>query len=477
VLSVLELFRIAACTTWQYLFFRRRLETFEREIDGYARDTHRERLPGMTRRELAGQLRRFIDIRRHRWKNASLADAAAMVCYALLKEVTTGISAGGDESLHNRLLRALPGVPSSQPPIRLWALSRLIRQDRPLAAIFARGDAAATLHAIRTDGRFREFRAAFDRYLEDWGFRSSCELMLTEPGLDENPLPAIEILARHAADDREAPAAVMARQAAARRRETGQVLRRLAVRAPHRAVALWVALSATRRAITFRERARLKQALLYSRLRGLAREIGSRLASTGDLESQDEVFMLRWEEIDELLTGRAMFPDSVKTLVRLRANEHATSSTWQPPGTFVLENGDHWRPGARTRVVAPALRQEPDSTSERIFRGTSACGGVATARASVLEGVADAHRLGSGEILVTRQTDPGWAPVFCLIGGLVIERGGMLSHGAVIAREFGLPCVVGVPDVTRRIPDGALVTVDGDAGTCRIVEPRAEPAA
>jgi pyruvate,water dikinase len=91
--------------------------------------------------------------------------------------------------------------------------------------------------------------------------------------------------------------------------------------------------------------------------------------------------------------------------------------------------------------------------------------------------VADAHRLGSGEILVTRQTDPGWAPVFCLIGGLVIERGGMLSHGAVIAREFGLPCVVGVPDVTRRVPDGALVTVDGDAGTCRIVEPRAEPAA
>ena len=66
------------------------------------------------------------------------------------------------------------------------------------------------------------------------------------------------------------------------------------------------------------------------------------------------------------------------------------------------------------------------------------------------------------------QTDPGWGPVFCLISGLVIERGGMLSHGAILAREFGLPCVVGVRNATRLIPHGAIVTVDGDHGTCTV---------
>jgi pyruvate,water dikinase len=82
-------------------------------------------------------------------------------------------------------------------------------------------------------------------------------------------------------------------------------------------------------------------------------------------------------------------------------------------------------------------------------------------------------------VLVTRQTDPGWGPVFCLISGLVIERGGMLSHGAIIAREFGLPCVVGVKDATRRIPHGAHVTIDGDLGICTIdsVQPRQIPPA
>ena len=101
--------------------------------------------------------------------------------------------------------------------------------------------------------------------------------------------------------------------------------------------------------------------------------------------------------------------------------------------------------------------------------GSSACGGSVTAPAAVLTDVREAHHLRRGDVLVTRQTDPGWAPVFCLISGLVIERGGMLSHGAIIAREFGLPCVVGIKDATRRIEHGALVTVDGDRGTCSIV--------
>ena len=89
-------------------------------------------------------------------------------------------------------------------------------------------------------------------------------------------------------------------------------------------------------------------------------------------------------------------------------------------------------------------------------------------RAAVLGDVSDAPKLGYGDVLVTRQTDPGWGPVFCLVSGLVIERGGMLSHGAIIAREFGMPCVTGVKDATVRIPHGARVTVNGDRGTCTV---------
>jgi pyruvate,water dikinase len=104
-----------------------------------------------------------------------------------------------------------------------------------------------------------------------------------------------------------------------------------------------------------------------------------------------------------------------------------------------------------------------------VLSGTSACGGRVTGRATVLEGVTQASLLARGDVLVTKQTDPGWGPVFPLISGLVIERGGMLSHGAIIAREFGIPCVVGVKDAMRRIPTGATVTVDADRGEVYVV--------
>jgi pyruvate,water dikinase len=101
--------------------------------------------------------------------------------------------------------------------------------------------------------------------------------------------------------------------------------------------------------------------------------------------------------------------------------------------------------------------------------GVAACGGCATARATILADMAEAHQLAAGDILVTRQTDPGWSPVFPLISGLVMERGGMLSHGAIIAREFGIPSVVGVREATRRIPQGSRVRIDGNCGLVHLL--------
>ena len=86
----------------------------------------------------------------------------------------------------------------------------------------------------------------------------------------------------------------------------------------------------------------------------------------------------------------------------------------------------------------------------------------------MLSDVTEAHKLHAGDILVTRQTDPGWGPVFPLIAGLVMERGGMLSHGAIIAREFGIPSVVGIADATQLVKHGARVSVDGNRGTLRL---------
>jgi pyruvate,water dikinase len=460
-----ELLRIAVQTTWQYLILRRRLESFERTADRFANRTHPARLQKRCLRELLVDLRGFVNIRNHRWKNASLADAAAMVCYALLQRALKGV--GDGSTLHNRLLRALPGVPSSIPPRRLWELSEMIRSDKTLRVLFASESAPNALSAIRHDERFAAFRRAFEQFLDEWGFRSSAELMLTVPSLQEDPLPAIEMLRQYADSAGEPPDNVMARQASDRLAETSRLLRKLIRRSPAKAAAVWLLLRWTQRAIAYRERARLKQALLYTRCRRIALAIGERFVQTGMLRHADDVFMLTFPEIEELGSGRAMFPYGVHELVALRRREHGALGAMRPPDTIQLAEGEYLQIGVDA-TGEPSDEFHVKDGAAQTMRGTSACGGRAEARAAVLADIREAGRLRRGEVLVTRQTDPGWGPVFCLISGLVIERGGMLSHGAIIAREFGLPCIVGVPHATRRIPDGAHVIVDGDLGLCTV---------
>ena len=481
VAQAVELLRVAARTTWQYLFLRRRLEAFEDRVDRFAARTRPDRLESRPLHGLLEDLRSFLDIRFHRWKDASLADAAAMVCYALLQRALRGVDTRG--GLHNRLLRALPGVPSTMPPRRLWALSRLIRSDTRLHRLFGSAETPAILDAVRDDDRFVRFRREFYRFLEEWGFRSSAELMLTAPSLQEDPAPAIELLRQYAASDGEPPESVMARQAAGRVEETARVLKALARRSPGTALAVWVLLRSTQASVAYRERARLKQALLYTRLRRVALAIGRRLADAGRLARPDDVFMLTWQEIAELGTGRAMFPYRVPELVALRKREHATLDAMRPPATVAVPLGEYLPPGSRGDQGEPVGRhgtadrhveQTPVSST---LRGTGASGGIAAGPAAVLGDVRDAARLRGGDVLVTRQTDPGWAPVFGLVSGLVIERGGLLSHGAIVAREFGLPCVVGIENATGRIRPGQRVTVDGDRGVCTIEREAAASAA
>ncbi len=454
-----EAVRIVMSVAWQYVFLTRRVRAFERTVDAFAADTHPSRLPRLSREDLLRRLREFRKIRCHTWKNASLADAASMVCYAALEIALRRSLPGEDqEALHNTLLKALPDLVSGKPAIGLWKLSREIRSNEQLARLFASTAPEDVVAAIRRQPEYAGFRQRFDEYLERWGFRCSAELMLTVPSFQDNPSALVPLLRAYAQSDGESPEDQLERQRCARIRETRRILRLAGV---PRAILLRVLLLWTQRSIQLRERARLKQALLYSRLRRVALAIGARLVADGRVDRPDEIFLLTADEIEELLAGASMFPAQVRALAKLRGDAHRSFAAVRPPDSLTLPSGEYFD----EKIV----QQTSDPASADALTGTSACGGRSTGRATVLADVAEAHTLAAGDILVTRQTDPGWGPVFPLISGLVMERGGMLSHGAIIAREFGIPSIVGVHGATRLIPSGALVCLDGDRGTVRLL--------
>ena len=470
-----ELAIIAVCTAWQYSSVTRRVERFERTVSEYAARTRPDQLSGRNRRELLEDLRGFIDIRNHRWLDASLADAASMVCYGALKRTLSAEFPAADQAaLHNSLLKALPNLPSSQPALKLWDLSRMVRGDGRLLRLFAEGSTADAVQAIRRDPELEPFNQALEAFLDDWGFRCSGELMLTVPSFQEDTAPLIAILKAYAGLDAPSPADHLAAQREERLRETDRIAsvlrqRRLLPYLPgfHRWHVVSVLLRWTQHAIILRERARLKQALLYSRLRRVSLALGERLTGDRRLERPEDIFFLSAGEIDDLVSGYAMFPHHVRDLVAVRRHAHAQLGAAAPPDSVRLARGEYLPEPAGPGAAGPGeLRTRGDSTNA--LTGLGVCGGTTTARAAVLRDVTETHLLQPGDVLITRQTDPGWGAVFPLISGLVMERGGMLSHGAIIAREFGIPSVVGIGDATRLIPHGRDVHVDGDRGVVQI---------
>jgi len=475
----LELLRVAAMTIWRYLHVESGLVRFEKTVDAFCTRTRLAELEAMSPPALLGSLHEFLEIRLQRWNDAALADTAAMVCYGLLqRQLRRWLPDASNKNSHNNLLVGLPGLASHMPVEKLWELSRLIRGNPELADLFTNFDSATIARQLHEQTRFAGFLAELQEYLEHWGFRSSGELMLTRPSPEENPKQTLELLRSYAALESPSPQQQLQEQAAIRESATNVTSRQLTPNALLRRMPFsrsWqfkLLLAATQGFIRLRERARQKQAKLYVRLRHIILAIGHRLVATGLLASADEIFYLECDEVDALLSGHAMFPYDVDTRVRERRNEQTRLAAMSPPDNFELDWGDYLPQQASGQMVQQVTADTgiaAESGDVQRMQGIGACGGRLTANAVVLADASEAGRMLQGDIVVTRQTDPGWACVFFLARGLVIERGGMLSHGAIIARELGIPAVVGVRDATRRIASGDRLSIDGDRGVVEIL--------
>ena len=180
------------------------------------------------------------------------------------------------------------------------------------------------------------------------------------------------------------------------------------------------------------------------------RQIGDELASTRMISDPDDVFFLDFEELSEVIDGA-----DHQDLIAARREAHERELRRKHLPRLLLSDG-----------TEPETLLAVEETGDSL-RGTSASAGTVTGVARVVRDPVNAH-LNPGEILVAPSTDPGWTPLFLTASGLVMEMGGPNSHGATVAREYGIPAVVGVPDATARIADGQTITVHGSTGTVEL---------
>ncbi|HVO32035.1 MAG TPA: PEP-utilizing enzyme, partial [bacterium] len=197
-----------------------------------------------------------------------------------------------------------------------------------------------------------------------------------------------------------------------------------------------------------RENQRFVFDLLMASIGDVCRAAAARLERDGRLTRAADVVFLEREELVALGEGALSAPEAARRIAVRKAERARAEHGWMP--TFLFEE---------------EARQAEEISRGAVLHGVGVSPGRITGRVRVARSLDDVAALQAGEILVVKATDPGWTPYFPAAGALVSELGGMLSHAAVVAREYGLPAVANIANATDLLRDGEEITVDGDAGT------------
>ncbi|MEX5727173.1 phosphohistidine swiveling domain-containing protein [Rhodovulum iodosum] len=435
--DMMRLGRVAVGLVWSALTLGRTKRRFMARLEGAL--AAEEGLAEANLTELGALYRRLEGDLLDRWDAPLVNDFLCMIGYGGSRALMGRWAGEAGLRLHADLLIGQGGIVSAEPVTRIAAMGARARATGLVDRIEAEGMAAA-------DPELSQMIAA---YIDRFGDRCTEELKLESPTLVDDPAPLMRAIAaagrRHAAPRPERPA------------PDWQGLFPNPVR---RAIARRFARWAQAR-VRDRENLRFERTRIFGTARRIFLAMGREFAALGHLEEARDIFFLTVEEVLGAIEGSALSYDLAGPVRQRKAEMAAAATRPDPPERVLLR-------GAAVGLAEgrPALAAAPAPAGETMRRGTGASAGTLRAVARVVTDPREGA-LGPGEILVARNTDPGWIALFANAGGIVVERGSLLSHSAIVARELGLPCVVGLKGATRWVTDGETIEIDGASGEVR----------
>ena len=362
-----------------------------------------------------------------------------------------------------QLMQGLPNNATTEMDLRLWAVAQAIRRD-PTALAAMRSESIEALVEAHGQGHLpTTAQRALDEFLQAYGMRAVAEIDLGRPRWRDDPTPILQILRGYLQieDDYLAPDAVFRRNreqaerlasdyltrvrktrwGSVRAKLVGGILRRMYVLGGLREVPLFYMVS------------------LLDLYRTVLLDSARELVTRGELERAEDIFFVPLDILKRFATGdpSAGSKLDLKGIAAAHRLAYERERMRKQIPHILLSSGEAFYEGVNGTT-----------TAEDEVAGEAVSPGVVEGRVRVILDPRGAH-LEPGEILVCPSTDPGWTPLFLTAGGLVMEIGGMVTHGSVVAREYGLPAVVGVHNATTRFKTGERVRVDGNRGRVRLL--------
>ena len=350
-----------------------------------------------------------------------------------------------------KLISGVTGNVTMETNKRLWDLAQIARSTPSVAAVLRTNDSTQARVLLQNMDEGREFILAMDRFLEEFGHRD-VYMDILYPTWCDDPEPVFSFIRTYLdADESQSPRRQQERLIREREQLTRTVMkdveRGMAGRLFLAPVFKWF-LKQTQAHTRERDTMHFEMTRIFPPIRRLMLELGDRWQARGLLEKSEDIFYL---EIDEMM---AMAKSPLPVKEKIRARQEAFTYAQHNACPNIIRNGEE------------IFDAETGSAEIGVsgLQGVAGSPGKATGLTRIIKGPDEFTRLKKGEILVAPITNPAWTPLFAVASAVITEVGGILSHGAIVAREYGIPAVMSVPGATKLLRDGQRITVDGNKG-------------
>jgi len=348
-------------------------------------------------------------------------------------------------------------------------LSRSALKSGAVQRVLEEQATGQVIPALEESADGRAFLAEIRAYLEMYGKRANTWFMLAETPWIDDPTPVVRNLKDYITQPDRDPDAEMAALAAEREAAVAQARTQLQGYPQSVAEQFEFLLQAAQAGTVLQEDHNfwIDYRSTYE-MRQVVREFARRFAAAGVIDAEDDIFFLTFDEIRAV--AEALPERKARDIVAERKAEMARFADVRPPFALGTEPPSPPPDNPIGRAIGKFFGGPPPAATEPgVLKGNAGSRGVVRGTAKVVRSLAEAEKLRPGDILVAETTAPPWTSLFAIAAAVVTDPGGILSHCAVVAREYMIPAVVGVGMATAVIQDGQLLEVDGSAGTVRII--------
>jgi pyruvate,water dikinase len=412
----------------------------------------------LSKQELMDRYLEFEHTLSHNWRAPLVNDFFCMIYFGVLQKLCANWCGDENGEMHNNLLIGAKDIISTEPVHWTQEIIELILKHPEAKALFQTSNNEEIWSQLQVT-EFAEILGKIQLYLEKWGARCVGELKLETVTYDQQPTLFIAILKSYVQNGQAQHLTKKDQHNSLRNDAESLAFSKLRAKT-FKKMGFRYVLKKTRYLVSNRENLRFERTKGFGMVRKMMLAFGEKLRNSGALQNERDIFYLTQQEIFDYVKGTAVHVEFTE-LIETRKATYLKYEKMNLPER-IKSRGSVYE-GMSLHSDAITVEQE------HVLKGIPCCAGVVEGIVSVLHAPHEIDKI-NGNILVTTSTDPGWVVLFPKATAIVVERGSLLSHSAIVSREMGIPCIVGVKGLLNQVKSGDKIRMNGATGTIEILK-------